>query len=268
MRIGSLFSGIGGLELGLEWAGVGHTVWQCEVNPWCRGILASHWPDVRRFEDIKTMGIEDEIPAVDLICGGFPCQDISAAGHRAGLEGERSGLFYELIRILRVVRPRWVVLENVANILAMPEVLGPVLSELHQSGYDGEWSVISAADVGAPHLRRRWFFIGWRVADSDGARLREERGRSGLEQLHALGRGLTLQARPQTFPPRPGDLRAWERLPVDDQPAICRSVDGVSEWLGDIDEVEALKGLGNAVVPQVAQVVGRRLMELKAEVCV
>lgn len=250
------------------------------------------------------MGIADEIPAVDLICGGFPCQDISAAGHRAGLEGERSGLFYELIRILRVARPRWVVLENVANILAMPEVLGPVLSELHQSGYDGEWSVISAADVGAPHLRRRWFFVGWRrvaysnsdglqkeechsatkgqkngqaedrhnaggccqLADSDGARQRKERGRGGLEQLYALGRGPTLQARAQTFPPRPGDLRAWGRLPVDDQPALCRGVNGVSEWLGDIDEVEALKGLGNAVVPQVAQVVGRRLMELKAEV--
>ena len=99
VKIGSLFSGIGGLELGLEWAGVGHTVWQVERDPFCRSILARHWPSAARFDDVRTVGAHNLEP-VDVICGGFPCQDISYAGKGLGLAGERSGLWYEFARII------------------------------------------------------------------------------------------------------------------------------------------------------------------------
>ena len=103
MRIGSLFSGIGGLELGLERAGLGHTVYQVEADPFCRAILAAHWPEAQRFDDVRTVGAE--LPAVDLLCGGFPCQDVSSAGKRAGLDGARSGLWHHFARIASETRP-------------------------------------------------------------------------------------------------------------------------------------------------------------------
>ena len=110
MRIGSLFSGIGGLELGLERAGCGEVVWQCEADPFARRVLAKHWPGVPIYGDVRSMGAWLPVPDVDIICGGFPCQDISTAGKGAGLDGTRSGLFFELARIVRVVRPRYLVL--------------------------------------------------------------------------------------------------------------------------------------------------------------
>ena len=112
MRIGSLFSGIGGLELGLERAGVGRVAWQVEIDPFCRAVLAKHWPDVERFEDVRSVGASNLSP-VDVICGGFPCQDVSLAGLGRGLEGERSGLWFEYLRIVTEMRPRFVVVENV-----------------------------------------------------------------------------------------------------------------------------------------------------------
>tara|TARA_R100000655_G_scaffold6827_1_gene19151 strand:+ start:2459 stop:3283 length:825 start_codon:yes stop_codon:yes gene_type:complete len=272
MKIGSLFSGIGGFELGLEWAGVGHTVWQCEINPFGRRILRRHWPEAQIFEDITTLGREVEIPPVDVICGGFPCQDISVAGRQAGIEGTRSGLFYELVRIIRSIRPSYIVLENVANIIAQRDTLNAVLSELQQSGYDGEWSIVSAADVGAPHLRKRWFFIGWRrelgnvgqgLADADGIS-RQRRGQ-GQQELHSHRRSTTNPARQEAWPPKPGQMHLWQAVPVDHQPAICRGVDGVSTWLGNINRIETLKALGNAIVPQCAELVGRRLLEIQRE---
>jgi len=114
MRIGSLFSGIGGLERGLELAGLGHTVWQVELNEYCRAVLAKHWPNAERFEDVSSVG-KPTLAPVDLICGGFPCQDVSSAGKRAGLAGARSGLWFEYLRIVRELRPQWVVVENVAS---------------------------------------------------------------------------------------------------------------------------------------------------------
>jgi DNA (cytosine-5)-methyltransferase 1 len=330
MKIGSLFSGIGGLELGLEWAGVGHTVWQCEINPFCRGILRRHWPEAQIFEDITTLGREVEIPPVDVICGGFPCQDISAAGRQAGLGGSRSGLFYEMVRIIRSVQPSYIVLENVANIIAQRDTLNAVLSELHQSGYDGEWSIVSAADVGAPHLRRRWFFIGWRrlgnadrltepalrgysksgaggascrhveprasggnakskrpfdksregegladadhnagpgqpldwaeLADADG--ISRQRWGQRHQELYSHRRSIANSARQEAWPPKPGEMHLWQALPVDHQPAICRGVDGVSTWLDNINRKQTLMALGNAVVPECAELVGHRLLEI------
>jgi hypothetical protein len=102
LTIGSLFSGVGGLELGLEWAALGPVVWQCEIDPFCRAVLAKHWPNATRYEDVT---IEREWPRVDIICGGFPCQDISTAGRGVGLDGARSGLWYTYLRIVRQIRP-------------------------------------------------------------------------------------------------------------------------------------------------------------------
>lgn len=129
---GSLFSGIGGLELGLEWAGVGHTAWQVEMDPFCRSVLAKHWPNVERHVDVREVGAAS-LARVDLICGGFPCQDVSSAGARRGLAGKRSGLWFEYRRIVDELRPAWVVVENVTSgkKLWLPQVR----ADLEQLGY-------------------------------------------------------------------------------------------------------------------------------------
>ncbi len=173
MRIGSLFSGIGGLELGLERAGVGHTVWQCELDPWCRSILAKHWPEATRYDDIAELRNPEP---VDVLCGGFPCQDISLAGTGDGLDGDKSGLWREYARIIREVRPRWVVIENVSALTGRG--LDRVLRDLAESGYDAEWDCIPAQAVGAHHRRDRLFVVAWRVPDTlgDSMRVEPERG--------------------------------------------------------------------------------------------
>ena len=159
MTVGSLFSGIGGFELGLERTGGFKTVWQCEIDPFCLKVLEKHWPGVKRFADIKKMGVEEEIPHVDVVCGGFPCQDISCAGKGAGIHAERSGLWWEMLRVVRLVRPRYVLVENVAALLnrGLDEVLG----SLAESGYNAEWQMLSAIMFGLPHKRERMFIIAY-----------------------------------------------------------------------------------------------------------
>ena len=158
ITVGSLFSGIGGLELGLEWAGLGPVLFQVEKEPFCREVLARHWPTVARFDDVCTVGAHN-LPAVDLLCGGFPCQDLSLAGKGAGLDGERSGLWWEYARIVREIRPRFVVVENVAALLSRG--LDRVLGTLATLGYDAWWDCIPAAAVGAPHQRDRLFVVAY-----------------------------------------------------------------------------------------------------------
>jgi len=164
--IGSLFSGIGGLELGLELAGLGPVVWQVEKDPYCRKILAKHWPQVERFDDVKAVGAATLAP-VELICGGFPCQDVSSAGKSAGLTGSRSGLWGEFARIVGELRPRWAVVENVTS--GASRWLDPVVRDLAELGYEALPLPLSAEAVGAPHLRRRHFIVA-RLADADGVR--------------------------------------------------------------------------------------------------
>lgn len=171
--IGSLFSGIGGLELGLERAGLGPVVWQVEIDPFCRNVLAAHWPNAQRFEDVKTVGAHN-LPRVDIICGGFPCQDVSLAGKGAGLkEGTRTGLWFEFARIVRELKPAFVVAENVPGLIRRG--LDIVVTDLADAGYTVEATRIRAEDFGAPHRRERLFI----VAHRDGARLRDEPGWSG-----------------------------------------------------------------------------------------
>lgn len=167
VTIGSLFSGIGGLELGLERATGARTIWQVEADPFCLRVLKRHWPHATRYDDVCTASA---LPFVDVMCGGFPCQDISVAGRGAGIDGTRSGLWREFARLVGEVRPRVVVVENVAALASRG--LARVLRDLAALGYVGSWEVVSAASVGAPHLRRRLFVV---AADSDCGAVRDER---------------------------------------------------------------------------------------------
>lgn len=174
MTIGSLFSGIGGLERGLELAGLGPVLWQCEIDPFCRAVLAKHWPDATRYTDVRTLRGSALLP-VDILCGGFPCQDISHAGKRVGLDGERSGLWYEFARLIEEIRPQAVVIENVRGLVGGP--LDTVAGRLTELGYAVEATRILAADLGAPHLRERIFIVAY----TDSHALRIESGRGGGE---------------------------------------------------------------------------------------
>ena len=150
--IGSLFAGIGGFDVGFENAGY-RTAWQVELNPINRAVLADRFPHARQFEDVRECGAHN-LSAVDVITAGFPCQDISIAGSHAprGLQGERSGLFWEVIRILKETQPRWVVLENVVNLLAVNDSrdFETVIRALADCGYVGFWRVLNAQYFGVP----------------------------------------------------------------------------------------------------------------------
>ena len=162
LRVLDLFSGIGGFSLGLERTGGFETVAFCEIEAFPRKVLAKHWPDVPCYEDVRTLTAErlaaDGI-AVDVICGGFPCQDISFAGLGAGLAGERSGMFYEIARLIGELEPGYVILENVGALLSRG--LDAVLGTLASLGYDAEWHCIPASAVGAPHRRDRVWIIAY-----------------------------------------------------------------------------------------------------------
>mgnify|MGYP001236533317 CR=1 FL=1 len=155
MKIGSLFSGIGGLELGLERSRLGSVSWQCEIDPFCQRVLARHWPHARRFEDVRT--VDATAPSVDVICGGFPCQDVSLAGKRGGLDAPRSGLWHEFARIIGELEPKIVIIENVLGLRTSG--LPRVLADLADLGFDAEWADLAASDIGAPHQRRRMFIV-------------------------------------------------------------------------------------------------------------
>lgn len=155
LTIGSLFSGIGGLELGLEACGLGPVLWQAEIDPFCRAVLAKHWPEARRYEDVRSIDATADHP--DVICGGFPCQDLSLAGKQRGLSADRSGLWWEFRRIVRVLRPRFVVVENVHG--AWRKWLPVVRRGLWNVGYASMSIRVRASDVGAPHERARVFVV-------------------------------------------------------------------------------------------------------------
>jgi DNA (cytosine-5)-methyltransferase 1 len=162
ITIGSCFAGIGGFELGLE-RGIPNskTVWQIEQNKYCQTILQKHWPDATIYDDIREIDYE-KMQTVDIICGGFPCQDISAAGKGKGIEhGDRSGLWRQMHRLINHIQPRVAVLENVPALLWKNRGMHIVLQDLASIGYDAEWCTISARQFGAPHLRKRVFIIAY-----------------------------------------------------------------------------------------------------------
>jgi len=267
LTIGSLFSGIGGLELGLERSGLGHTVWQVEQSPWARQVLAKHWPQAERYEDVKTVGAGILDP-VDVICGGFPCQDVSSAGKGAGLAGSRSGLWYEFARIVGELKPHWVVIENVAS--GARKWVDAVSAGMGQLGYGVLPVPLSASDVGAPHRRARVFLVCWRVAHTDGCGLRQQPGRSG----RASGPHPLLAARPsEKGVTRDSHGHREPTLPEHGQASGVRGVASdpphwaaAPEFRGMDDgvplRVDRLHALGNAVVPQCAEVIGHIVQEL------
>lgn len=276
--VGSLFSGIGGLELGLERAGM-KVVWQVENNEFCQKVLTKHWPDVKRYGDIRECG--ENLEPVDLICGGFPCQDVSVAGKRAGITGARSGLWFEFARIIRILRPRYVLVENVPGLLSAG--FGRVLGDLAESGYDAEWDCIPAAAVGAPHLRYRLFIVAYPFEPGTGLEILGDSGqrresaessepeilRQKLRAISAEGVGASCSDVSDTNPTglseregqntgrsRQNGGTIFERNEWwDVEPDVGRVANGVPS------RVDRLKVLGNAVVPQVAEWIGRRIME-------
>jgi DNA (cytosine-5)-methyltransferase 1 len=245
--------------------------WQVEIDPWARQVLAKHWPNVERHDDIKTWPKPDT-ERVDCICGGFPCQDISTAGKGAGLAGARSGLFFEAMRVVRDLEPRYVLLENVAALLVRG--MDAVLGELAQVGMDAVWHCVTASSVGAPHRRDRVFIIGYRpddVADTEGHRGQEsgdvdsETGKGNApresdgssENVANAERGPGPCGRPAGRMGGPGEPVPGHRVgPWAPEPAVGRVANGVPR------RVDRLRGLGNAVVPQVAEFVGRLLLDI------
>ena len=242
LTFGSLFSGIGGLDLGFERAGMA-CVWQVEVDPFCRRVLAKHWPNVPRHDDVRTFKPVGEEWWVDVVCGGFPCKQTSVAaavnGTRTGLAGPDSGLWYEMLRVVRLVRPNYVVTENVSGAGAYAE---EIEGGLAGAGYRllREPLRLSAEAVGAPHRRRRFFWVAY-LAEPRLPRARPEGGH---------------RARPPA--PRPPAAGAW--LPA--LGGVLRVADGVP---GGVDRVKRIRALGNAVVPAVAELVGRYVVHLDAK---
>jgi DNA (cytosine-5)-methyltransferase 1 len=243
MTFGSLFAGIGGMDLGLERAGM-ECKWQVEIDPYARRVLARHWPGVRRWDDVRTFPPDDGTDwTVDLIAGGFPCQDISSAGNKVGIDGEQSGLWREYARIIGRLRPRLILVENVAalSIRGIDRVLG----DLASLGFDAEWDVIPAAALGAPHIRERMFIVAY--ADSEHGRTWRTRRPFGVAE------GLRLQVRSI----RDGQASFAGAGDWSTEPDVVRLVHGLP-----VDVVRrSIRGLGNAVVPQVAEWIGRRIME-------
>ena len=190
MKIGSLFAGYGGLEMGLQSVLGGHVAWHSEIDPAASRVLARHWPGVPNLGDITTIDWA-RVPRVDILTGGFPCQDVSTAGRQAGLRpGTRSGLWSHFAYAIDQLRPALVVAENVRGLLSAGahsdvepcpwcvgdgegepalRALGAVLGDLAELGYDAAWHGLRAADVGAPHGRFRVFVVAWPAEDADGA---------------------------------------------------------------------------------------------------
>lgn len=293
LRYLSLFTGIGGMDLGLDRAGM-TCCGQVEIDPYCRAVLARHWPDVRRMEDVRDVTAES-FDRPDLICGGFPCQDISVAGKGAGLAGARSGLWYEMLRVIRASRPRWVLAENVPALRTRGA--DAVLADLERAGYTC-WSVVVGAEhVGAPHRRHRVFIVG-RLVHAERARLEGHGADAG--QPEGCEPGSAGPSGGWRWPARPGEPQHdWEaprlviadsrrrsrpdgrRIELDEggeearivpgprngypQPRVGDGPDGLPRRVAGFARRNALRALGNAVVPQVAEVIGRAI--LRADGC-
>lgn len=237
MNVLDLFSGIGGFSLGLERAGM-RTVAFCEIEPYARRVLAKHWPDVPIYDDIRNLSanrLRADGIAADVICGGFPCQDISFAGIGAGLAGERSGLWFEYARLISELRPIFVIVENVSALL--DRGMGDVLGTLAALGYDAEWHCIPASYVGAWHRRDRVWILAYP------REIERERGCKTpiLRQSHLSGEF-------------PRVAEEWPGRPNLPSPVVCGASDGIPNFM------DRVATLGNAVVPQIPEIIGRAIM--------
>ena len=278
--IGSLFAGIGGFELGLERAiPEAYTLWQVEQNTFCQKVLAKHWPEARIYDDVRNI-TKNNVEQVDILCGGFPCQDISLAGKGEGLHGKKSGLWWEMHRIIEELQPKAVIMENVAAINIRG--LGTVLGSLSEIGYDAEWCTIRASDFGAPHHRARWFCIAYphsirspqawnrRTTQkiSKGNEVQPRRSQDASTNPHSsyaqrkrISSGIHEKnsnncSNIQT--------RSFWKRPCESEPTICRVDDGIRSRLdkNHVNNINnRLQALGNAIVPQCSEWIGKKLWE-------
>lgn len=278
-----LFSGIGGFSLGLERTGGFKTVAFCEINEFCREVLNQHWPDIPVYDDVRgltaaRLGADGVHP--DVITGGFPCQDISLAGKGAGLSGERSGLWFEFRRLIAEICPAWVIIENVSALRSRG--LDAVLGSLAEIGYDAEWHCIPAAAVGAPHRRDRIWIVAYpagqpepeprhqakTISDQRDARLDLSGGCSRQpdrtpDQNVAYTDESRLQRRLRAILSECSRERAIGEsgssigCAADHwlvEPDVGRVADGVP------NRVDRLRSLGNALVPQIPEIIGRTII--------
>ncbi len=263
LRFGSLFAGIGGLDLGLERARM-ECVWQVEIDDYCTRVLEKHWPDVRRYRNVREVG--SNLEPVDLIAGGFPCQPHSVAGKRKGAADDRN-LWPEFIRVIRETKPRYVLAENVPGIITT--YLDTVLSDLEGENYATWPFAFSACGFDAPHIRERIFVVaysnGTRELQPQGCDQTQRRriGNSGKDVGYAertgqqsglLGQG-EIKSRGTSTSRSECQRTRWTV-----EPNVGRVAHGIPS------RVDRLRGLGNAVVPQVAEWIGRRIMEHNEQV--
>ena len=288
-----MFSGIGGLDLGLERAGW-ICRWQVEIDPFCYRILRKHWPSVPRFRDVRDIE-EGDLEPVDLICGGFPCQPTSHAGRRRGQQDQR-WLWPEMARIVRMVRPQFILVENPTGLFTVNQggAFARILGDLAAFGYDCEWDCIPAAIFGAPHLRYRVFIVAYSnthgfkgqnlrprgqdeataitvrhssdVADSDKRRREADQRHIFPWKPHIAGDvGIAANANKQglrgfrIFTECPRKASAWARLEEETVAEVATDLCGVDD--GDSYRVDRLKALGNAVIPQIAYWLGKRIIQ-------
>jgi DNA (cytosine-5)-methyltransferase 1 len=268
---GSLFAGIGGIDLGLERAGW-ECRWQVEWEPFCQHVLGHHWPSVRRYGDVTRVDW-DAVERVDLVAGGFPCQPVSNAGRKLA-QGDERWLWPEFYRAIRALRPSLVLVENVPGLL--DRGMGDVIGGLASLGYDSEWDCVPAAAVGAPHIRDRLWVVAYPAGSGYEGQRWDERGlqEGSLEEGSPRG-GAALLA-DATGERQPGPRQPFDAF----DPTSSRyreaatPVDGgrPSQWESEPDvgrvahgipaRVDRLRALGNAVVPQVVEVIGRRMIEM------
>ena len=286
LSILDLFSGIGGFSYAAEQlVGGFHTVAFCDTDKACHKVLAKHWPSTPIFPDIRELTAADIQPlcsdGLSLITAGFPCQDLSVAGKQAGYNGERSVLFYEIIRLARELRPKFLLLENVRNLLSHQngETFQETLFQIAKAGYDAEWAVIPASDVGACHKRERIWIVAHTKDMFGNGGFSEQRGQLGgsafskprdcdwTDAAHSNNSRLEGWEPASVLQYPPPQWSAWTgnsscaRLSPEwtsyvSRPVLCRGDDGLS------NRVDRLKQLGNSIVPQVAAVPLQRIKDL------
>jgi len=258
LTVGGLFSGIGGIELGLQRAGM-QIKWMVEIDPFCQKVLAKHWPDVERYADVKDCG-KHNLAAVDLIAGGFPCQPHSVAGKQRGAEDDRD-LWPEYRRIVAELRPTWILAENVPGIRRT--MLDEVLSDLDGLAYSTRTIIVPACALDAPHIRERVFIVAH--AKDYRSRWREPQSES------CQGTGNVAHAARQRWDEKQTPDGNGNREPSG-QARGCGSNGIINPWLSEPDVgrvvngvsygVDRLRALGNAVVPQVVEWIGQRIVEV------
>ena len=258
MKVLSLFAGMGGFDLAFELAGF-DVVAQVEIEPYCKQVLKYNFPTAKQYGDIREVTGERilrDCGAIDLICGGFPCQDISSAGKVAGLDGERSGLWWEMHRLIGELRPTWVIAENVDAL--RNRGLNRVHASLEELGYQVWCFGIPASALGAPHQRKRLWIVGY--SQSKRQRKPNNKANAGATggQARCIPGGASYS--PFAFPAGPGQQQyGWEEpRTVESQMGV--TVDGLPRKL-------ALRAIGNSIVPAIAYSIARTIGRMERVTC-